>query len=140
MVKKEKVLNPIIEEKKNFKMPNIEELKSIIKNESDIITSDKNTSDNFFRSVVDKMFNSDDIELKTEYVSLNENFAGAKLEFLAKYGNMPYLHDFLNILEKKRVSLGRKSRIELIKVFEKRDEEINAQNRLQGIKDLFNIN
>jgi hypothetical protein len=139
MVKKEKVLNPIIEEKKDFNMPNIDKLKSILTNENDIITTDKNTSDNFFRAVIDKMFNSDDIELKTEYVSLNENFSGAKLEFLAKYGNMPYLHDFLNILERKRVSLGRKSRIELIKVFEKRDEEINAQNRLQNVKELLGI-
>lgn len=139
MAKKEKVLNPIIEEKKNFNIPNTEKLKELLKNESDIITTDKNTSDNFFRAVIDKMFNSDDIELKTEYVSLNENFSGAKLEFLAKYGNMPYLHDFLNILERKRVSLGRKSRIELIKVFEKRDEEINSQNRLQNVKELLGI-
>jgi len=140
MAKKERVLAPVIVEKKDFSIPNLAELKeSILNKDSDIIYSDNDSSDNFFRAVIKEMLSDKNIELKTEYVSLNENFAGAKLEFLAKYGNMPYLSDFLGILERKRVSLQRKSRIEMIKIFENRNEEINSQNRLSSFKEMLGI-
>lgn len=133
--KKEKELKPIVEDHTDLKIPELDIDKFINIDKSGV----QDESDNFFRAVVNKLLNAEDISLKTEYLTVNENFAGAKLEFLAKYGNMPYLKDFIRILETKRVSLHRKSRIELIKAFERRDEEIQAQNRLTNLKSFMGM-
>lgn len=100
---------------------------------------DINNTDNFFRAVILELLSTKNISLKTEYLSVNETFAGSKLEFLSKYASMPQLSDFLQILETKRVSLERKSRIELIKAFDKRDEEVDAQNRIRDFKSMLGM-
>jgi hypothetical protein len=80
------------------------------------------------------MFDNTDTETKTEYINTKENFVGAKLTFLARYGNIPYLEEFINIFERKRISLERKGRKEIIMALEKRQEEIDKQreSRLQS--------
>lgn len=70
-----------------------------------------------------------DIELKTEYDGKNENFAGIKLTYLSIFGNMPQLNVFVNILEKKRVSLDRKGRKEVMMSLEKREKEVQIQHQ-----------
>jgi hypothetical protein len=141
--KKKSELKPVIIDNADAMPKDLTDIKSLISEDSGIMeirkSDARDESDNFFRSVVTKMLNDEDISLKTEYMNVNENFSGAKLEFLAVYGNMPYLSAFIRTLEIKRVSLGRKSRIELIKAFERRDEEIQAQQRLDGIKSMFGM-
>ena len=127
MAKKEKELNPIIENNTQKKY-NIEEIKSrinIIKNEM----SEESVAeiDSFYKHLVDKLTSSDDIELKTEYKGINENFASVRISFFAKYYNMPYLLDMINILERKRLSLDRKSRKELVMSLENREKEIKIE-------------
>lgn len=140
--KDKKVLNPVLIENKDLNISNLEEIKkSLSVNNATMFKEEKESdlSDNFFRAVIEEMLSDKNISLKTEYVNLNENFSGAKLEFLAKYAGMPQLHDFINILEIKRVSFGRKSRVELIKAFEKRDEEIQAQERIKDFKTMLGV-
>lgn len=141
MAKKEdKPLNPEITDHEASSIPDLNELKGLFTQDNNVIAQpDGLNSDNFFRAVIQEMMSEKNISLKTEYVNVNENFAGAKLEFLAKQGNMPYLKDFINILEIKRVSLERKSRIELIKAFEKRDEEVAAQQRVNMLKQVLGV-
>lgn len=139
--KKQKELNPKIEDKTNIEF-NDEEIINKLE-QSNLINIQKDSSsdesDNFFRRVITEMLNDNNISLKTEYLNANEVFTGVKLEFLAKKGNMPYLKDFVQIFETKRVSLERKSRIELIKAFEKRDEDLNAQNRMNALKGFLGV-
>jgi hypothetical protein len=141
--RKKKPFLPIAIENKNINIPNMEAIKeaiSKVNNNSEYFNSkDDNMSDNFFRAVIMELLSDKNISLKTEYLSVNENFAGAKLEFLSKYANMPELSVFLKTLETKRVSLNRKSRIELIKAFDKRDEEVDAQNRIRDFKTMLGM-
>lgn len=134
----------IIEEYKETNISNLEDIKKLINTGKNLLeikggNDSQFNSDSFFKEVITQLLSGDNISLKTEYINQNENFAGSKLEFLAKFGNMPYLTDFIKIFETKRVSLGRKSRIELIKAFEKRDEEVNIQNRMQNLKQAFGM-
>jgi hypothetical protein len=144
MAKKKEELKPEIKEFGNslgdMTSKDMIELKNMV-NSGSVATAapDGMNSDNFFRAVITEMMSPNNISLKTEYVNVNENFAGAKLEFLARYTGMVCLKDFVNILEIKRVSLGRKSRIELIKAFEKRDEEVQAQNRVNMLKQVLGV-
>jgi hypothetical protein len=91
----------------------------------------QNDSDSLFSSITNNLMSSENIELKTEYIGIEENFHGAKLEFLGEFTNNPMLKHFLNIWERKRVSLERKSRIEIIKALQQRAEE---QERLRTEK------
>lgn len=142
--KDRKVLNPTAIEDKTFKVDNLEQIKKAVLDNNLISTEnlkdlDINNTDNFFRAVILELLSTKNISLKTEYLSVNETFAGSKLEFLSKYASMPQLSDFLQILETKRVSLERKSRIELIKAFDKRDEEVDAQNRIRDFKSMLGM-
>lgn len=144
MKKIKEELPVIIEEHKETNISNLEDIKKLINTGKNLLeikggNDSQFNSDSFFKEVITQLLSGDNISLKTEYINQNENFAGSKLEFLAKFGNMPYLTDFIKIFETKRVSLGRKSRIELIKAFEKRDEEVNIQNRMQNLKQAFGM-
>lgn len=109
-------------------------------NESDdnIIIDKKNDTESFFKELVTSMNDVKNISMKTEYINISENFNGAKLEFLAIYGNMPYLRNFITIFEKKRVSLQRKGRKEDVMILQKREEEIQKE-KLQNLNNMFNI-
>ena len=74
--------------------------------------------------------------LKTEYKDELGVVDGSKVDFLAKYGNMPYAKDFLDILETRKLSLQRKSREEMWKHAEKRQEEIENQRQKDQLKYL----
>lgn len=134
MSEKKIVLEPKIEEQKN-----IQPITEIDKNKlltalGDSSTTILNTtnpldSDTFFKNIVNQLNDKNNISLKTEYLNVTENFVGTKLEFLSKYGNMPYLKEFVNIFEIKRVSLERKGRKELIMALQNRQQEIEQQNK-----------
>lgn len=105
--------------------------------ETEILETGKKDSESFFKSVLDQLMNLNDMSTKTEYLNVNENFAGAKLHFLAKHGNIPYLLDFINIFEQKRVSLQRKGRKEILIALKERQQEIERErqvnvNKLMG--------
>lgn len=142
MSKEKKPLNPEVIENTKIDSSLMDSIKKALGNNSVLDIKDTNSndnSDNFFRAVIREFLNDNSISLKTEFLNPNETFQATKLTFLAKYGNMPYLNDFLHILETKRVSLERKSRIELIKAFEKRDEEMSSQNRMNALKTMFGM-
>ena len=134
MARKEMNLNPIAETNNDFEIDR-NDYKDLIKAENNfIVSSNEDEQDSFFKSIVNKMFDNTDTETKTEYINTKENFVGAKLTFLARYGNIPYLEEFINIFERKRISLERKGRKEIIMALEKRQEEIDKQreSRLQS--------
>jgi len=132
IAKKKKELKPVIE-KIDFPVSNRQVLNDI--EDSEIILEDSETSDSFFKSIINKLFSKDNIELKTEYRNVTENFAGTKLTFLARHGNIPYLEEFIEIFEHKRVSLERKGRKEIIMALEKREEEVKRmqENKLKSL-------
>lgn len=105
---------------------------------SDLIIQEESKDDSYFKAIIEQLFSNDSIEKKTEYLNVNENFLGAKLTFLAKFGNIPNLEEFVNIFERKRVSLERKGRKEIIMALEKREEEEQRQKdeRLKNILGL----
>lgn len=140
--KKEEILDPkIIDNTKKFKDLDRKELLNIAEEikESTIETSFGNdNADSFFREVVNKLMSKKDISLKTDYLNVNENFAGSKIDFIGRNGNMPILNDWLETWEIKRTSLERKSRKEIIMALEKREEEL--KNRQQNaLRNMFGI-
>lgn len=86
-------------------------------------SSETDSSNSFFRKVIDALFSRKNVGSKTEYISLRETFLGAKLEFMGSYGSMPYTAGFLHHLENKRISYKRKGRIEVVRTMERREEE-----------------
>ncbi len=127
--KNNKVLDPQIRQMESVKS------NPVILNESDFVKleSTGSNSDSFFKWIINALFSKENISLKTEYLNVNENFIGSKLEFLSKYGNMPYLNEFLDIFETKRVSLGRKGRKEILMALQKREEEIQ-QEKIRNLR------
>lgn len=98
-------------------------------------TGDEMNSDSYFKSVVTNLMDTKNPSTKTEYRNVAENFTGAKLTFLALYGNIPLLSPFVDIFEIKRISLERKSRKELIMALVEREQEVRrqAENRTRGL-------
>jgi len=136
--KKEKIeLKPEIKEIK------INNDKNLLQNDLNdlFITKDfekSNDADSFFKSVVNKLSpESEGISTKTEYLNVVENFSGSKLEFLADFGKMPYAKKFIHVWETKRISLERKGRIELVRIMEKREEELRFQQQQTANKILM---
>lgn len=140
MVKKKKELNPIMEKRSTNNISD-NDLKGIAESiKQNTITSkiNEDDSDSFYKNVVNKLFDDKDISTKTEYLNVRENFVGAKLEFYAKYGNIPYLKFFIQELETKRVSLERKGRKEILMALQERKQEIEQQ-RLNNLRGLFGV-
>jgi len=107
--------------------------------EKGIVIDNKNdSSDSFFRNILDRLFEDKNTSTKTEYRNVKENFAGAKLEYMGVYCNMPFLKKFVNIFEQKRISLERKGRQEIIMALaEKRKEEEAERNN--SLKTMLGI-
>lgn len=108
----------------------IEELKSLASNinkfDFDIESSKEET---FYKIAIEKLFDNKDIEQKTEFLNPAEVFASAKLQFLGDYGDIPLLSKFVTALEKKKVSLHRKGREEIILALQERRQEELEQRR-----------
>lgn len=136
--KKEKELKPEIREVTS-KVSN-EDLKNIAIDlkESTHIQPTTDSTDSYFRSVLDKLFDNENVSSKTEYLDVRENFNGTKLEFYATFGNMPYLRDFIKTFETKRISLERKGRKEILMGLQERRQEME-QDRLNNIRNIFNV-
>lgn len=142
MAKKKKELQPEIkdivpnqEKQENiFLKSTFETLESKDKLFSDSL--DENNEDSYFKAIVNKLMSEDNPSTKTEYLTVTENFVGAKLTFLSKYGNIPYLKDFVDTFETKRISLERKGRKELIMSLIERQQEIERQREVK-MKSMF---
>lgn len=102
------------------------------------LSADDETSDSYFRSVLRELFSSANIEQKTEYTTIQENFTGAKLSFLARYGHIPLLGEFVETFERKRVSFDRKGRKEIVMALAERKQEME-NDRLTKLRGLFGI-
>lgn len=140
MAKKQIELKPVAEEKGNLNV-NIEELKNIAQQfeNSTIVASDEDSdTETFYKNVLNKLFDDENVSTKTEYIDLRENFAGSKLEFLSGVGNIPYLKSFIKIFEQKRISYQRKGRKELLKALQSRSEEVEKE-RMHNLKNLFGV-
>lgn len=138
MTKKEEKLNPEIE-RVNVDV-NTEELKVLAQEMQSTIVSSKNDndSDTYFRNIVNSLDDRKKISTNTEYLSVQENFTGTKLEFLSQFAYMPFLKNFVEIFETKRVSLERKGRIEKIKALQERQQELKTE-RLQNLANVFGV-
>ena len=136
MAKEKKELKPEIKEMQP--LITIPENKENITPDEVFIPKNSENSDSFFRNLLNKLFDKKDISLKTEYLNVMENFTGSKLEFLSKYGNMPYLNEFVDIFETKRVSLKRKGRQEIIMALQQREQELQAEQQ-QRFKTMFGM-
>ena len=138
MAKKPAELKPEIDEIPP--MPTIPENMNSMEPESEIQLNQgpDESNDSFFKTIINKLFDKTDISLKTEYLNTMENFAGSKLQFLAKYGNMPYLNEFIDIFETKRVSLKRKGRQEIIMALQQKEQE-DVSEKAQQLKSIFGI-
>lgn len=138
MAKKEEELKPQITEIQNSAY-DIKEVKGLINEINNNSMTFNNpmgeSSDSFFRNIVKSLDSKQNITMNTEYLDVNENFAGTKLEFLAKYGNMPYLSEFISFFEQKRVSLERKGRKEKLMALQERRQEIE-QERLKALTNM----
>ena len=135
--KKKKELNPQITEVGD--QGSSEELKQIaldIEKSTDINTFNQgDSSETFFKNVVGKLFDDKNISAKTEYIGVRENFMGSKLTFLSKHCNLPFLEQFINVFEEKRISLDRKGRKEILMALQERRQEQQAQqfNQMRGM-------
>lgn len=105
--------------------------------ENDLTLEKENGGDeggfSFFRKIIDNLFSPNNVSAKTEYVSGEENLYASMLEFVAVYGDVPAIKEFIRIFETKRISLKRQGRIEIIKALEKRQEEMDYQRNQQMI-------
>lgn len=149
--KDEQTLKPFIEEnkgnlEKDFRsifsnIPEVE-LKEITAGElPDIIndSDDKDKIDSYFKAIINNLYSKENISLKTEYMNEDENFSGAKLEFLTSECGFHMGRAFLPIWEQKRVSLNRKSRQEIIMALWQRQNEIAEQERTKRLHEGVNI-
>lgn len=128
MSKKPRELNPEIVDNSST-VPAIP-IKMDLDADDDYQVSGDNSTDSYFKNIVNALFDTKkNVSAKTEYMSVKENFSGAKLEFLADFCNMPYLHKFIHHLEIKRISLERKGRKEILMALEKREEELKMQTQ-----------
>lgn len=87
--------------------------------------------DGFLKTVLKDFFSKKNISMKTEYLNVYENYIGTKLQFLGMKLDMPYMEDFLEIFEVKRVSLERKGRKEILML----GKEIEKEDREQKLND-----
>lgn len=95
---------------------------------STIFETSNEDGDSFFKGVINHLMNiKNNVSTKTEYLSVNENFTGTKLQFLADCGNIPYLKEFMTIFETKRISLERKGRKELLIALKERQQELERE-------------
>lgn len=132
MTKKEKViLNPVIEEK-NIQLPKVDY--NMISKEIDINTIldvGKEDEDSFFKAVVTQLFNNQDVETKSFNSGVRESFYLAKLSTIAERCNIPLLEEFVNRVERKRISIERKGRSELVAALIERQQEIERKRLLE---------
>ncbi len=141
MAKKEiKELKPKIKEVGDMTEVN-KELINIAKDIQDTTSAHSvksDDSDTFFRSIVNSLNSKEDISTKTEYIGVRENFFGIKATFFGRKCNIPFLEDFIEIFEEKRVSLDRKGRKEILMALQERRQELEHQ-RMNNLSKMFNV-
>lgn len=104
-----------------------------------VVTPESDSSaDSFFRTIINSLHDKKNISTKTEYLNVNENFAGTRLEFYSQFAFMPFLKNFVEIFEEKRVSLERKGRKELIMALQEKQQEFNRE-RANKFSKLFDM-
>lgn len=121
---KQKVLNPEIKEVK-LMMPQVDFDR--LQKDLDINTildSDKKDEDSFFKSVVTQLFNNADVETKSYNSGTEESFYLARLSWLGQNCVIPSMTSFVERLERKRISIDRKGRSELVTALIERQQEL----------------
>lgn len=103
--------------------------------------NDKNKdSETFFKEVIEQLMTGDkNIDLKTEYMHEDETFAGTKLNFLTEQCGFSSAKAFLPMLERKKVSQGRKSRQEITVSLWEREQQKKAEEERAKAKEGQNI-
>jgi hypothetical protein len=124
MVKKEKELNPIAIKNDKFNI-DFNKLKIMSENINKLEFEKESTSNNdtFYKLAIEKLFDENNIETKTEFLSPAEVFTASKLSFLGTYGCVPLLNEFVESIERKRISLNRKGREEIVLSLQERHQE-----------------
>ncbi len=124
---KKKELNPIIE-KKDIELPSIDLGK--LDKEIDINTileTDKEDEDSFFKAVVTQLFDNNNVETKSRNTGVEESYELAKLSHLGDWYCIPSMSAFVERLERKRISIDGKGRIELVTALVERQQEIERR-------------
>ena len=122
-------LNPKIE-KKVFMLPDVD--LQLLDKQIDINTildTDKEDDDSFFKSVVTQLFNNNDVETKSETRNAKEVFALTKMSYIGDYCGVPNMSKFVERFERKRISMGRKGRVELVTSLIERQQEIERRQQ-----------
>lgn len=125
------------EEIKNKSYDNLQSIEDI----DDIIETNNTdgTPDSFFKNVIDKLFNDENVSLKTEYENEDSVFCGAKLDFLTSECGFKFGTKFLPLREKKMISHKRQSRREIVATMWEKKEEIRAQEEQELYKNKINM-
>lgn len=97
--------------------------KNIFLTDNNTANLDNSVAERFFGKVIDNLSNDKNISLKTEYLSPEEQFAGTKLDFMIKKMGFTFAKTLMFNFEKKRVSLFRKSRTEMVNVLWEKEKE-----------------
>lgn len=107
----------------------LENLKESLQN-FDVEVESEGKEETFYKLAIKELFSNDKIETKTEFLHTGEVFTATKLQFLGKYGNIPLLSDFIDAFQRKRISLNRKGREEIImSLQERRQEEMEIRKQ-----------
>lgn len=112
-------LNPkTIDEKGNLDISDLQELAEGL-NKTIFIEGNNNQDnkvlpDGYFQQIICELMSDKNISLKTEYLNQDEQFDGSKIDFMIKKGGFTFAKTHLHNWKKDRVSLGRKSRIEIV--------------------------
>lgn len=141
MTKKKEPLKPeIIENNPDLNLPmvNIENLDKQVEINT-ILDIDNTDEDSFFKAVVSQLYNNENVETKTENSGVRESFFLTRMSLIAKTYDVPIMGDFINILERKRISIDRKGRKELIVSLLERQQEIERQRASQQANALGGV-
>lgn len=133
--KKKKELKPEAIKQNEFTME-IDKLKLLSEsmNKFDFEPEDKKDNDTFYKLAIKELFNEKSIETKTEWLNPSEVFVASKLSFIGVHADIPLMDEFIKVLERKRISLNRKGREEIILALqERRQEEIEIRKSQLGM-------
>jgi hypothetical protein len=135
MVKKDeqKVLNPEVIDKTDITPPDIK-INALTENPVIVFENKSEDSDSYFRSIIDGLNTTKDIETKTELLDVAETYGVSKMDFLGEITEEPTYKLFMAKFKVNRVSLKRRGRQELIMALVERQQEREREAMINNKK------
>lgn len=139
MTKEKKELQPqIIEKNPELPFVDIQKLNKDI-DINTILDTGKEDDDSLFKSIVTQLFNNNDVETKSQNNGVRESFFLARMSFLGDHCNIPSMSAFVQRLERKRISIDRKGRTELVTALLERQQELERIRQAEQQKLLGKV-